>query len=468
MPDGDPATVATGSSGASAVPDAGDGLGDQRIYSIAIETYIRSLPDKNGRTIGYLRAGGSLRRSDEPVGTNGCKGGWYAVEPEGFVCNGPDATLDPAARIVMYAQPGPKRGEPVPYTYAYVREKVPYYYARLPDKKDRGRIEGGDVEGSIAAAFQSPDPRLGLLGPAIEVPQDLLDGGRIPRPPGVAPRLRFAFHTGRAEPRTRLALMSWFEHDKRRWAITSQLDLVAIDRLRLVDPPAFRGVEIAEGQALPVGFAKQQNATGYRFDEEGKPTETVRLTHRQGFHLTGEKRVHAGKTLLASHEGIWVQENALIMVEPRETPSFVKNDTLRWLDISIRNQTLVAYRGKQAVYATLVSTGRGAMGDPATTHATPRGLFSVFSKHVSTKMSGDEIGSEYQIDDVPYVQYFHRGYALHTAFWHDNFGRVQSHGCVNLAPADAAWVFEFTGPEVPNGWHGRYVKSGGTPILIRP
>jgi hypothetical protein len=454
------------------VPDAGvDGavtLGEQRIYAIAIETYVRALPERKGRALGYLRAGASVRRSDAPVGFHGCKGGWYAVEPEGYVCNGPDATLDHDAKILTYAVPGPKRGEPMPFEYAVVRGKVPHYYARLPEKADRRRIEGDDVESTIASSYLAPDPQLARLGEAREVPQDLLDGGRIPRPPGAAPRLRYKFHTGRAEPKTRFALMSWFEHDKRRWAITSQLDLIALDRVRIVDPPSFRGVEIEQGQSLPVGFLRVTSAAGYRFDEEGKVTETVRLSHRQGFRLNGEKKMHGGKTVLGSHEGIWVQESLLKIVPPRDIPTFVKNDTLRWLDISIRDQTLVAYRGKQPVYATLVSTGRGGMGEPETTHATPRGLFAIFSKHVTAKMSGDEIGAEYLIDDVPYVQYFHHGYALHAAFWHDRFGQVQSHGCINLAPADAAWVFAFTGPEVPEGWHGRYVKSGGTPVLVRP
>lgn len=297
----------------------------------------------------------------------------------------------------------------------------------------------------------------------------MLDGGRIPRPPGTAPRLRFKFHTGRAEPRTRVAIDSWFEHEQRRWAITSQLDLVAIDRLRIVRPPTLRGVELQDGQSLPVGFVRANTATGYRFDDEGNLVETVKLTRHAGFALTGQKKQSQGKSLLETHEGVWVPEGILTLVNARDSvPTFVKNDTLRWLDVSIRDQTLVAYRGKQPVFATLVSTGAGGMGDPETTHATPRGLFSIFSKHVTTKMSGDEIGSEYRIDDVPYVQYFHRGYALHAAFWHDNFGRVQSSGCINLAPADAAWVFAFTGPEVPENWHAAYVKSGGTPILIRP
>ena len=459
---------ASAAASASASADAGPVMGDDQIHSIAIETYVRAVAARGARALGYMRAGAGVRRSVEPVGTDGCKDGWYAVEPEGFVCNGPDATLDPKARILEYATPGPKRGQPMPYQYAKVRGKVPHYYARLPEKKDRMRIEGADVEGSIIGAFNLPDPHLDLLGPAREVPEELVNGGRIPRPPGAAPRLRFKFHTGRAEPNTRLALMSWFEHDKRRWAITSQLDLVALDRLRIMNPPTFHGIALEEGQDLPVAFLKAKTASGYKFDDDGKLVETVRLTHRQAFRLTGEKKEHNGKTLLGCHEGLWIPEVWLTVLGPRDLPTFVKKDTLRWIDISIRDQTLVAYRGKKAVYATLVSTGGGGMGDPKTTNSTPRGLFAIFSKHVATKMSGDEIGSEYLIDDVPYVQYFHRGYALHGAFWHDNFGRVQSHGCVNLAPADAAWLFEFTGPEVPDGWHGRYVKSGGTPVLIRP
>src|SRR6185437_6031612 len=56
--------------------------------------------------------------------------------------------------------------------------------------------------------------------------------------------------------------------------------------------------------------------------------------------------------------------------------------------------------------------------------------------------------------DVPYIQHFHEGYALHGAFWHDEFGHPRSHGCINLAPADAAWLFEWTDPVVPPDWHG--------------
>jgi len=50
------------------------------------------------------------------------------------------------------------------------------------------------------------------------------------------------------------------------------------------------------------------------------------------------------------------------------------------------------------------------------------------------------------------VQFFDRAVGLHGAFWHDGFGRPRSHGCVNLAPEDARWLFAFTEPKLPAGW----------------
>ena len=467
--DGSESNVANQDTASGATNEDGAALSDSKLYSIAIETFVRARPNRSGKLLGYLRVGEAVRRSAESVSSDGCKDGWYAVEPMGYVCNGSAATLDPNAKLLTYAAPGARRGEPMPFAYAFVRPKVPHYYYVMPSEADIRRIEGADALASIRTAYQNPDPNLDVLGPPSDAPQDLLDGGRIPRPQGTAPRLRFKFHTGRAEPRTRVGISRWFEHNQRRWVITSQLDLVAMDRLRIVRPPTLRGVELQPGQQLPVGFVRPATATGYRYDESGSVSETVRLTRHQGFRLTGEKKQSGGKNLVATDDGLWIPEGQLTLVSPRSSvPTFVKSDTLRWLDISIRDQTLVAYQGKQPLYATLVSTGAGGMSDPETSRATPRGLFAIFTKHVTAKMSGDEVGAEYHIDDVPYVQYFHKGYALHAAFWHDNFGRVQSSGCVNLSPVDAAWVFEFTSPDVPKNWHGRYVKSGGTPVLIRP
>ena len=120
------------------------------------------------------------------------------------------------------------------------------------------------------------------------------------------------------------------------------------------------------------------------------------------------------------------------------------------------SQTLVLWEGDEPVYVTLVSTGKDGLGDPKTTLSTPQGTFRIFEKHVTTTMDSDVADHEFELRDVPWVMYFKGGYALHGAYWHDDFGHVRSHGCVNLAPIDARFVFLWSSPEVPEHWHAAY------------
>ncbi len=82
-------------------------------------------------------------------------------------------------------------------------------------------------------------------------------------------------------------------------------------------------------------------------------------------------------------------------------------------------------------------------------------------------MDNDEVGDEFDLRDVPYVQYFKDGYALHAAYWHDGFGTAHSHGCVNLAPLDARFLFAWTEPPVPMAWHGAMSTHGTLVSIIR-
>ncbi len=97
-----------------------------------------------------------------------------------------------------------------------------------------------------------------------------------------------------------------------------------------------------------------------------------------------------------------------------------------------------------------------------------RGQFLIHIKYVTVIMSGDELGDEFDLRDVPYVQYFQVGYAFYAVYWHDSFGRPRSHGCVNLSPLDARWLFHWTDPPVPQGWHGAMSLRQGTLVHIHP
>jgi hypothetical protein len=80
-----------------------------------------------------------------------------------------------------------------------------------------------------------------------------------------------------------------------------------------------------------------------------------------------------------------------------------------------------------------------------------------------------EAQTNYAIQAVPWVLYFHKGYGLHGAFWHRAFGRVQSHGCVNLTPLDAERLFDFASPRLPEGWSAAFPTDyePGTIVRVR-
>jgi hypothetical protein len=141
------------------------------------------------------------------------------------------------------------------------------------------------------------------------------------------------------------------------------------------------------------------------------------------------------------------------------------------VDISVLNGTLVAYVGLRPVYATLISPGRGGLPyegiDPVKTASTPTGIFRVDGKFRTATMvsSTDEnlVHSE-----VNWVMNFHGPHALHGAYWHDGWGEPKSGGCVNLSALDAKWVFDWTDPPIPEGWHGlRAVAVFGPSTIVR-
>src|SRR5205823_3874363 len=178
-------------------------------------------------------------------------------------------------------------------------------------------------------------------------------------------------------------------------------------------------------------------------------------------------RLHVGSSAyLETPDGGLVADQGLVRVDPPASLPSWATGTRRWIDVSIDRQTLVAYEGARPVFVTLVSTGIDGKGDPETTHSTIQGQFLIHTKHVTITMDGDEVGDEFDFRDVPYVQYFKDGFALHAAYWHDGFGAPRSHGCVNLSPLDARWLFSWTEPSVPVAWHGA-MSTRGTMVVVR-
>lgn len=120
--------------------------------------------------------------------------------------------------------------------------------------------------------------------------------------------------------------------------------------------------------------------------------------------------------------------------------------------VDVNYQTLACFEGNQEVFFTQVSTGmmNDLYGNPTEEWETPPGVRPIWRKLVSVHMTGGTTGGGYDIPGVSWTTLFEgNGVAIHSTFWHNNFGEPMSHGCVNCRPEDAQWVFRWSLPQVP-------------------
>lgn len=432
-----------------------------RLASIAMRTWVYQEPHESSEKLGYLRAGAVVERGVEPAGTKDCAGGWYRVEPRGYVCVGKGASLDIEHPIVATAHRAPRRGEPIPYHYVISGQPPPHLYFKLPSEAEQRHSEGRARDFSIALRGEKVRRDLGT---ADEIPSIWQGGAALPKPYGAETPLSFRSHRGRAKEASAFGLIASYDWTGRPFGLTTELDLIPLDRTRVARVSAHRGV-VLDQPGTPA-FVTSHTTPSYEMVEAPNgavPRKVGEVPYHSGWGLTGRHHGSPTSGLLETTSGVWLPAGHLRIAELREDPSGFAERGRKWIDVSIRKQILVAYEGKRPVFATLVSTGRAGMEDPEETTATVRGTFMIVSKHISGTMDGDDTTADsFDLRDVPYIQYFHKGYALHGAYWHDEFGRPRSHGCVNLAPADAAWLFEWTEPQVPTGWHGARNPHFGT------
>lgn len=163
-----------------------------------------------------------------------------------------------------------------------------------------------------------------------------------------------------------------------------------------------------------------------------------------------------------THPGGWVRTTDAIRRWVHAPPPDDAGDSL-WIDVDLQQQMLAVRRGDLPIYVTLVSTG-------ASGHETPTGLYRIFDKAAWWDMASlPESTQPYHLEAVPWVMHFYPRYALHGAFWHNRFGHVVSHGCINLAPRDARVIFHAVQPELPRGWwmSNETADDPGTLLRVR-
>jgi hypothetical protein len=458
-----------------------------RLYSNQMRTWVREKPSRHAQRLGYLRAGASSPTSDKAAGHDGCTKGWYPVHPRGYVCVGRGATLDGNDPVVVATREyRPDASRKLPYVYGTVRRPGPIF-SKLPSAEELHRAEPDvdermpswlDAKGEIGASYaqdvwtpghEPEDPRQAWESKLTRgVPPFLLDGARVPnirrRPRGDDVVL------GSMEPRVGYSFLQTFLFEGRRYGLTTDLELMPTDRLRPIQGSDFHGVRIGHDIDFPFAFVRHPNAKLYTYQaSSNRLVDAGNAEYRAVLKLTGKQKFFRKRLHYETADGHYISDLHASRLDPaKRMPAWGKRGD-KWIDVNLTKQTLVLYEGEKPVYATLISSGEAGLEDPEHTTATKRGIFRIHTKHVTATMASDEIGEEFELNDVPYVQYFDKeGYALHGAYWHDRFGTPKSHGCINLAPEDARRIFYWTEPRLPVGWHAVLQPLTGTVMFVHP
>jgi hypothetical protein len=226
------------------------------------------------------------------------------------------------------------------------------------------------------------------------------------------------------------------ENEGQRWYMINQGEYVRSEDMHAVSISKFTGLEIKAQPARPFGWLLVD--VKYSREPGAEPAEDTFWLPRYTFFEVYDAVV-AEDEWIWYHigGGRWIRQTEVSLVDVSAKPEEVGENDF-WVEIDLYEQSFAAYEGRRMVFAGLVSSGLNRW-------PTHEGLFQVWSRQLRTKMSGAEGKVDYYfIEDVPHTMYFDNDIALHGAYWHDRFGYKHSHGCVNMPPLAAEWIFNWS------------------------
>jgi hypothetical protein len=448
----------------------------ERLYSKVRFLWIRPEPKSTELWLGYLSLGDSVRlrgggKEAAYVGKGNVTGcdSWYAVEPRGYVCVDPDdATFDPNDPTIVELR-RVRADRLSPYPYAYGESTGTPVYATIPpvhtQRQNESTLEKHLERVRRARNVKTEEEKL-AIDEALAGVDVQLTGREPPSLVPLGPRGR----TGKIDVvrTSTIAFVDTFDADDRSWLLTWDRGIVPRDRVKLYPRSEFAGVALGEEVKLPIGFMRKRHEK-FRLNDDGSVTATGELWERHAFvQLTGNSIEHDGKRYMVTRENglLTTVDDLSVARRSHSIPPQIQSMTegrRTWIDVSVLGGWLVAYEYDKPVYATMVSAGRGGVPkegvDPLETASTPVGRYRITGKFVTATMISN--ASRHIIhDEVMYTQNFTGPYALHGAYWHDEFGYGKSGGCVNLSAIDARRLFAWSDPQLPPGWHAVQLVTG--------
>lgn len=189
--------------------------------------------------------------------------------------------------------------------------------------------------------------------------------------------------------------------------------------------------------------------------DEGSP---VRLYYSQMFWIDQARKDDQGKVFYRVNPNyyggidmLWAAAEAFRPITAEELEPIHPEAENKRIVVDVTHQSLSCFEDDSEVYYCRVSTGAkfNMYGEIVDKWETPVGKHETTRKFISLQMSGGTTGAGYDLPGIGWTMIFATGgVAIHSTFWHNNFGDRMSHGCVNVCPADSKWIFRWTQPVV--------------------
>jgi len=401
--------------------------------------FVRPRPDVNADWLGFLWFGASVElrsAAPGPVGGPGCAT-FYAIEPMGFVCvDEKQATLSADDAVFTAVSAYAPR----------LSQAAPHRYAESLGAELRTQLPGASPEWPVLPAFFH-EPRRRLL------------------------------------PLSTLAYVAEQQRAGQGWLLSADLLWLPKEKVSIYPEITFHGVELDAALHLPLAFFRRAGARKFRRTGPGKfERSDASFALHEVVALAEKFEVQRGQRFFQTAQGDdWVREQDAVLPTPRSVTPWgarvgredhtglgPKDPRQTWIEVSVLGGWLLAFEGTRPVFATLISAGRGGIPQEGKNtleiSATPVGTFPISGKLATVTLQAP---GEYVHSEVPWTQNFQKPYAIHSAYWHDNWGNLASGGCINVSPIDGKWLFDFTEPKLPRGWHAvRWQPANGAPTLL--
>lgn len=246
------------------------------------------------------------------------------------------------------------------------------------------------------------------------------------------------------------------------------------------------GGYVYSAPVLPVETNYQKPV--YQIPAEGQLAEVstpYSLTYRSPYfysknaHRIYYESTHWVKKVVITREekGVWYEIYDKVLEESFYVPSYnmrlipkeeltqlspeVPNEE-KLIHVDIKSQIVNAFEGEKLVLSVRCSSGQRGTD-------TPKGQWSTYHKGPSIHMTnqGDEVAHIYNLAGVPWCSFFTgAGHAFHGTYWHNDYGRLRSNGCVNLPSSVAKWLYRWTNPVVPYNVDYVNLPGQGTKVIV--